>query len=118
MPGAVEGDVAAPLGVVELGAKGAELCGGKEEVVVSAALAEGVRGRVLEGEEGVGDGAGLSKGDEIVLEEEGLAVAHHAHLPHPKASPLQRHRRTKPQKCRLFGGGGGVRKPDWGLGRI
>lgn len=118
MPGAVEGDVAAPLGVVELGAKGAELCGGKEEVVVSAALAEGVRGRVLEGEEGVGDGAGLSKGDEIVLEEKGLAVAHHAHLPHPKASPLQRHRRPKPQKCRLFGGGSGGRKPDWGLGRI
>ena len=80
LAGAVVGDVAAAVDLVDLdAAAGKELVGG-EDVGAGGVAAEGEDRRVLEEEERVADGAGFARGDDLSLDAQAFGVGDAAEL--------------------------------------
>ena len=74
LAGAVVGDVAAAVDLVDFDAFGRQEFVGGEDVAALGVAAEGEDGWMLEEDEGVGDGVGFACGDEFGLEAEAFGV--------------------------------------------
>ena len=80
LAGAVVGDVAAAVDLVELDAAAGEQFVGGEDVGAGGVAAEGENGRMLEQKERVADGAGLARGDDLGLDAQAFGVGDAAEL--------------------------------------
>ena len=96
LAGAVIGDLAAAVGLVDLDALASEQFIAGEDVRARGVAAERENGRMLHEEQRVADSAGLARGDDLVLKAQTFGVGNAAEL-----EQVEMHRNQRPSKAHL-----------------